>query len=172
MKDSTLQSLSSEDAFDLIGKQWMLVTAGKKDSFNTMTASWGGIGWLWNKPVAFVFIRPERYTHEFIEAYDRLTLSFFSETHRAALQLCGTKSGRNTDKGAASGLTPCALPSGAMGFDEARLTLDCRKLFKTSMHESSFIDKEVLTRWYNSNPGGSLHDIYIVEIENIYEKSN
>ena len=59
-----------------------------------------------------------------------------------------------------------------MGFDEARLTLDCRKLFKTSMHESSFIDKEVLTRWYNSNPGGSLHDIYIVEIENIYEKSN
>ena len=48
-----------ENFFEAIGKEWMLVTAGTKEKFNTMTASWGGIGWLWNKPVAFVFIRPE-----------------------------------------------------------------------------------------------------------------
>ena len=67
MKKTELKTLASENAFDLIGKEWMLVTAGNKEKFNTMTASWGGIGWLWNKPVAFVFIRPERYTHDFIE---------------------------------------------------------------------------------------------------------
>lgn len=172
MKDSKLQSLSSEDTFDLIGKQWMLVTAGTKDSFNTMTASWGGLGWLWNKPVAFVFIRPERYTHDFIESSDRMTLSFFSEAYRKALQFCGTRSGRKVNKIEATGLTPCVLPSGTMGFDEARLTLDCRKLFKTSMHKCNFIDQRILELWYNNNPGGSLHDVYIVEIENIFEKSN
>lgn len=65
-----------ENFFEAIGKEWMLVTAGTKEKFNTMTASWGGIGWLWNKPVAFVFVRPERYTYEFIEKSDYLTLSF------------------------------------------------------------------------------------------------
>ena len=66
-----------ENFFEAIGKEWMLVTAGTKEKFNTMTASWGGIGWLWNKPVAFVFIRPERYTYEFVEKNDHLTLYSF-----------------------------------------------------------------------------------------------
>ena len=64
-----------DNFFEAIGKEWMLITAGTKEKFNTMTASWGGIGWLWNKPVAFVFVRPERYTYEFIEKSDYLTLS-------------------------------------------------------------------------------------------------
>ena len=64
MKKVEIKELS-ENFFEAIGKEWMLVTAGNKDGFNTMTASWGGIGWLWNKPVAFVFVRPERYTYEF-----------------------------------------------------------------------------------------------------------
>ena len=33
--------------FTKIGSQWMLITAGNKDGFNTMTASWGGMGVLW-----------------------------------------------------------------------------------------------------------------------------
>ena len=164
MNEGTLRLLARENAFDLIGKQWMLVTAGCEEKFNTMTASWGGIGWLWNKPVAFVFIRPERYTHEFIEANERLTLSFYGEEHRKALQLCGTKSGRATDKVAATGLTPVAPESGSMTFAEARLTLECRKLFKASMHEANFIDKSLLDRWYGDH--GGLHDVYVVEILN------
>ena len=71
-----------ENFFEAIGKEWMLVTAGTKEKFNTMTASWGGIGWLWNKPVAFVFIRPERYTYEFVEKNDHLTLSFLGEENK------------------------------------------------------------------------------------------
>ena len=169
MKKIDITTFGKEDAFDLIGRQWMLVTAGTSENFNTMTASWGSIGWLWNKPVAFVFIRPERYTHEFIEANERLTLSFYPEDCRKALQLCGTKSGRNTDKVVETGLTPITMKSGTITFKEARLTLDCRKLFKTEMTEEAFIDKDVLHRWYSEQEGGGLHTIYIMEIEGIYE---
>lgn len=170
MTKQDIDLLGKEDAFKLIGKEWMLVTAGDEKKFNMMTASWGGIGWLWNKPVAFVFVRPERYTHEFIEAAGRLTLSFYPEEMRGALQLCGTKSGRDTDKAEATGLTPVALESGAMTFGEARMTLDCRKLFKAEMTKADFIDKEVLERWYNDTPGGGLHTVYIAEIEGVYTK--
>lgn len=75
MKSIAIKDLS-ENFFEVIGKEWMLVTAGSKEHFNTMTASWGGIGWLWNKPVVFVFIRSERYTYEFMEENEYFTLSF------------------------------------------------------------------------------------------------
>lgn len=169
MKKSDISVLGKENAFDLISKQWMLVTAGNASSFNTMTASWGGVGFIWNKHVAFLFIRPERYTHDFIEKNERLTLSFFSEEFRPALQICGSKSGRDTDKVKESGLTPVATESGSITFEQARMTLDCRKLFKVDMQNESFVDKSLLERWYNSNPGGGLHSVYIVEIENVYE---
>lgn len=167
MKKSDITALAKEDAFDLIGKQWMLVTAGDKQKFNTMTASWGGIGWLWNKPVAFIFIRPERYTHEFIEAGDQLTLSFYDEQYRKALQICGSKSGRDTDKVTEAQLNPVETENGAMSFAEAKLTLECKKLFKMTMQEGNFIDKELLSRWYGEGKG-NLHDVYVVEIENVY----
>ncbi len=169
MNKIELEILGKENVFNLIGAEWMLVTAGNKEKFNTMTASWGGLGWLWNKPVAFVFIRPERYTHEFIEQENRLTLSFYAPEYRKAMQLCGTKSGRDTDKVAATGLTPHILETGAITFAEARLTLDCRKLFKTSMQATEFIDKTILEKWYTDKPGGMLHDVYVVEIEQVYQ---
>ena len=169
MKKIDIKTLGREDAFDLIGRQWMLVTAGTSEQFNMMTASWGGIGWLWNKPVAFIFIRPERYTHEFIEANERLTLSFYPGDCRKALQVCGSKSGRDTNKVAETGLNSVALESGAITFKEARLTLNCRKLFKTDMKAENFIDKDILARWYNDQPGGGLHSVYVVEIEQAYE---
>lgn len=167
MNKQDINILGKEDAFKLIGKEWMLVTAGTAEKFNTMTASWGGVGILWNKPVAFVFIRPERYTHEFIEENDRLTLSFYGEEYRKALQICGTKSGRNIDKVKETGLTPYPLESGAMTFSEARLTLDCRKLFKSEMEACHFIDQTIIPQHYNEKSGG-YHSMYIVEIEEIY----
>ena len=95
-----------ENVIRLIGSQWMLVTAGNPAHFNTMTASWGGLGFLWNRPVAFVFIRPQRYTFQFAEENSGLTLSFFGEEYRDALKICGSRSGRDTDKVAEAGLTP------------------------------------------------------------------
>ena len=168
MKEATIETLKAENTIDLIAKQWMLVTAGTKDSFNTMTANWGGIGYLWNKNVAFVFVRPERYTHDFIEREDRFTLSFYPEECRKALQICGTKSGRDIDKVKETGLSPEELPSGAVTFSQARLTLDCKKLFKTEMSEADFIDKETMNKCYGEH--GGFHTVYVVEIEKVYAK--
>lgn len=168
MKKADITSLAREDAFHLIGKEWMLVTAGTPEHFNTMTASWGGIGWLWNKPVAFVFIRPERYTHQFIEANERMTLSFLGAEHRDILNFCGSKSGRDYDKVKETGLLPVETEHGCVGFQQARLTLECRKLYKGNFKAEEFLDKDALERWYDDKPGGSLHDVYIVEIENVY----
>jgi flavin reductase (DIM6/NTAB) family NADH-FMN oxidoreductase RutF len=172
MNKIDLAGLAKEDVFKLIGSYWMLVCAGKKARFNMMTASWGGIGWLWNKPVAFVFVRPERYTHGFVEAEERLSLSFFTEEWREALKFCGSKSGRDFDKCKETGLSAVELESGAVAFNEARLVLDCRKLFKASMDKANFVDKDILAKWYNDNPGGSLHDVYVVEIESVFSSGS
>lgn len=170
MNKADLSLLAKEDIINLIGKQWMLVTAGTTDCFNTMTASWGGMGFLWNKPVAFIFIRPERFTHGFIERSEHLTLSFYDEEYRKALQICGTKSGRNINKTVETGLMPLEISSDVMTFAQSRLTLVCRKLFKSSMKETDFLDREILHKWYNDQPGGSLHDVYVVEIEEVLSK--
>ena len=105
MKELNVSELT-DNLFDAIGKEWMLVTAGTPEKFNTMTASWGGTGVLWGKPVAFVFIRPERYTYEFIEAGETLTLSFLGADHKDVHKVCGSTSGRTTDKVKAAGLHP------------------------------------------------------------------
>ncbi len=91
MKEIKVNELT-DNLFETISKEWMLVTAGTKDKFNTMTANWGGAGFLWNRPVAFIFIRPERYTFDFIEQNDYLTLSFLGEEHKEIHKICGSKS--------------------------------------------------------------------------------
>ncbi|MBQ0111401.1 MAG: flavin reductase family protein, partial [Oscillospiraceae bacterium] len=95
----------NDNIFDLIGKEWMLITAGDKNGFNTMTASWGFAGVLWNKPYAACFIRPQRYTREFIDAGEYYTLSFYGENNPIH-KICGSKSGRDTDKVKECSLTP------------------------------------------------------------------
>ncbi|MDR0982149.1 MAG: flavin reductase [Culturomica sp.] len=166
--------LKKIDVFDfqekivkLIAKDWMLITAGTPDKFNTMTASWGCLGNLWNKPVAIVFVRPQRYTFEFTEANDRMTLSFFPDNYRPQLTLLGTKSGRDTDKVKESGLTPIQTPYGNMTFKEARIVVEGKKLYADFFEPESFIDKSIDTSIY---PTKDYHKMYIIEIENIYIK--
>ena len=108
----------------------MLITAGTPESYNTMTASWGGMGVLWNKNICFCVIRPTRYTYQFIEKTDVFSLSFFEERYRQALEVCGTKSGRDIDKAAVTGLTPVAGElDGTTNFQQARLVIECKKLY-------------------------------------------
>ncbi len=147
--------------FNLIGKEWMLVTAGTLAHFNTMTASWGGLGELWNRQVAFVFVRPQRYTFEFIERATDFTLTFFGREHRPALNFCGSHSGRDVDKIAATGLTPLAADNGAVYFAEARLVFECRKLYAQDFQERSFIMPDIAAEVY---PTKDYHRMYIAEI--------
>ena len=104
----------------LIGREWMLITAGTPQHFNTMTASWGSMGELWFKPVCFCFVRPQRYTHEFMEKYEAFTLSFFKEKYKPQLNFCGSRSGRETDKAKECGFTIREAKNGSVFFDEAR----------------------------------------------------
>ena len=157
----------ADNFFVSFSKEWMLVTAGSAEKFNTMTASWGGVGWLWNKPVAFVFIRPERYTHEFVERKAYMTLDFLGSENKNIHGICGTKSGRTVDKIKESGLIPEITELGNITFKQARLTLECRKLYTDMFKSSNFIDKEPLDKWYDDAHGG-LHQMYIVEIVNIW----
>ncbi|MCM1108280.1 MAG: flavin reductase [Clostridium sp.] len=167
MKKLEISDLT-DNFFEAIGKEWMLVTAGTPERFNTMTASWGGIGWLWNRPVAFVFIRPERYTFEFTEQTDFMTLSFLGKekAERDIYNLCGTKSGRDMDKAKESGLQIVPTADGQVTFSQSRLTLVCRKLYAEDLKESSFTDKSVAEKWYGEKAGG-YHRIYVVEITDV-----
>ncbi|MEG1728295.1 MAG: flavin reductase [Bacteroidaceae bacterium] len=158
----------TDNVIELIGKEWMLVTAGTLDHFNTMTASWGGIGFLWNKPVAFVFVRPERYTYDFLEAEDGLTLSFLGEAGKVIHKICGSTSGRTTDKVKETGLQPFAASNGSVAFKQARLTLECKKLYAEELRADKFLSASDLEQWYNARPGGSMHKMYIVEIEKVF----
>ena len=107
-----------------------------------MTASWGCLGWLWNKPVAVVFIRPERFTHGIIEENEFMTLSFLgnSEEARKIYNFCGSKSGRDLDKVKETGLIPVETDNGSIAFEQSRLTLECRKLYKERMTAEKFLD--------------------------------
>lgn len=164
MKETDIYDLT-DNVVKLIGKDWMLITAGNSENFNTMTASWGGIGFLWGKPVVTVYVRPQRYTFEFIERETCFTISFFTEEYRKALNVCGTKSGRDTNKVAEAGLTAYAPSEGTVAFKEARMVMKCRKLYKGKFEQENFIEKSILPKWY---PGGDLHYVYIAEIENVW----
>jgi flavin reductase (DIM6/NTAB) family NADH-FMN oxidoreductase RutF len=158
-----------ENIFETIGKEWMLITGGTKECFNMMTASWGGIGWLWNKPVAFIFIRPERYTYEFLKKNRKLSLSFLGkeEEARKIYTLCGSKSGRDLDKVKESGLKPVFTETDGITYEQARMTLECQQLYEGEMRESDFLDPEILKNWYGEKKG-NLHKVIVAEIEHIW----
>lgn len=156
------------NVFTMIGDEWMLVTATDAEGkYNTMTASWGGVGILWGEPVAFVFVRPQRYTHEFTESGDKATLSFFRGACKRELAYCGSKSGRDTDKIADTGLVPVETDEGATGFGQARLILSCRKLYSDKLREAGFHDEAVRAASY---PMRDYHTVYVYKIEAVYIK--
>lgn len=146
--------------FNKIGKEWMLITAGNENSFNTMTASWGGIGVLWGGNVSFAFIRKSRYTLEFVDKNEYYTLSFFDGDMMKALSFCGTHSGRDVDKIKETGLIP-VFNENAPYFEQAKLVLVCKKKYKQTMTPESFVDKTVIDRWYSDN---DWHEIFVGEI--------
>lgn len=148
-----------------IGKDWMLITAGTKEKFNTMTASWGGMGVMWNKNMVLCGIRPQRYTKEFIENEDYFSICFFNGECKDAMAICGKLSGRDCDKIKEAKLTPVFLDD-VPAFEEASLILICRKIYRQPLEESCFIDKANFEKWYNND----LHIMYGGEIIKAYKK--
>ncbi|MBO5416312.1 MAG: flavin reductase family protein [Clostridia bacterium] len=151
-----------ENAMKLIGKDWMLITASDGRKVNTMTASWGNMGVLWGKNVCTVYIRPQRYTYEFVECSDHLSLSFFDESYRDALKVCGTVSGRDCDKLARTGLTAATVDSVPI-ISQARLTIICKKLYADDIRPEKFLCDEPLSNYKQND----FHRFYICEIEKV-----
>jgi flavin reductase (DIM6/NTAB) family NADH-FMN oxidoreductase RutF len=149
-----------KSVFSMLDDEWMLVTAGSMQSFNTMTASWGGFGVLWNKPVAYVFVRPTRYTYRFMEQSEVFSLTFFKEKHRQILQFCGKYSGRDTDKIEKTGLIALEAPSGSVIFKQSSLAFDCRKIYSSDIEPSLFLDPAIEKNY----PVHDYHRMYIGEI--------
>jgi len=156
----------SENTFTLIGDEWMLITAGGLDHYNTMTANWGGFGILWSRKVCWCVVRPTRHTYAFIEQAPTFTLSFFERQHRPALELCGTKSGREVDKAAATGLTPIETSPGLVSFEQARLIIECRKLYTQDIDPTRFIDPALEENY----PRKDYHRMYFGEVLRCLQK--
>ena len=152
--------------FQMIGKDWMLVTAQKDGKANTMTASWGGLGVMWGKNVAYIVLRPQRYTKEFVESHDCFTLSFYPEEYKKALSLCGSKSGREIDKAEETGLIP-VFDQAAPYFEQASLVLVCKKLYAQPMDPAGFVDKALDSRWY---PDKDYHKMFVGEVIKVLVK--
>jgi len=152
----------NESVFRLLDKDWMLITAGGPGNFNTMTASWGGFGILWHQPVAFIFVRPPRYTYQFLEQNDWFTLSFFGPGYRDMLNFCGTKSGKDVDKVAKTGLVPLTTEKENIYFEGARLVFECRKLYIHDLQAEQFIDPGIESNY----PKKDYHRMYIGKVEN------
>ncbi len=164
-----LQKTKLEDLmmnpFTLIGKEWMLISAGTEQKFNMMTASWGGLGVFWGRNVSSVYIRPQRYTLEFVNGQDYYALNFFDEPYRKALAYCGAHSGRDVNKTKETGLTQ-AFDAGAPYFKEARLVMVCRKLHKQKLDPAGFIDP-ALDEFYLEK---DYHEIFVGEIVEVLQK--
>lgn len=152
--------------FQAIGKDWMLVTVPNGDTVNPMTASWGGTGILWTKPVAFVFLRPQRYTRELMDQTEVFSLAFLDEQYRQQLGYCGSHSGRDEDKMAHCGFR--VAREGAVPYiEQAKLVLLCKKLYRQPLEAAGFIEKDLDTEHY---PGKDHHVLYVGEIEKILKK--
>lgn len=149
-----------KNPFQLIGKEWMLITAGNEAKANTMTASWGGLGVMYGKNVAYIVVRPQRYTKEFLDREMTFSLSFLDKEYKTALNYLGSVSGRNEDKISKSGLT-LAFSDGTPYFGEATNVLICKKLFRQTMQEDSLLEDKLKTTWY---PNKDYHILYIAEI--------
>jgi len=153
--------------FTKIGKEWMIISAGDEVHHNGLTASWGGFGYLWEHCVSFIFIRPQRYTLEFIEKNEYYSLCFFGDNqYREELTFFGTKSGRDFDKPKVTGLTP-VFGEKAPYYEEAGLVLICKKLYRQDLKEESFLEKSIPVACY---PKGDYHRMFVGEIVKALEK--
>ncbi len=146
--------------FTKFGKEWALLTAGSKKDANAMTISWGGVGVLWGKNVVFVFVRDSRYTKEFMDNGEFFSITFIDENYRAALNYCGSHSGREGNKLENAGLTLASRHSIPF-IDEGNFVLLCKKMSATRLTEDFFLEPDIMEKWYKD---GDMHTMYIAEI--------
>jgi len=150
------------DIFAQFDNKWALLSAGSMEKHNTMTISWGGMGTLWGKPVVTVYVKPVRYTYQFINDNDYFTVSFYPDQYKKALSLMGKLSGRDVDKDRESGLTVRDLEK-AVTYREAEVTLLCKKIYFQDLDRANMPQKAVDMFYKVEEP----HRMFIGEVVDI-----
>ena len=151
------------DPFTKIGKEWMLITSSNGEKTNAMTASWGGVGVLWGKDAAFIFVRESRFTKEIIDESDTFSLTFFDRSYRSALKYFGAVSGRDEDK-IKNAKMHVNFHEDIPFIDEGNLVICCRKMSATPILPEHFIEPDIESTFYSK---GDLHTMYVGEIVQI-----
>ncbi len=154
-----------DNFFKSFADEWMLLCAGKKDNYNMMTAAWGNIGILWNKPVAICYVRPQRFTYRFMETNSHFTINFFPENYKDVLELCGTKSGKDINKMKIDKLTPIETVENNVIFNESRLAIECKKIYFDDIKPENFVDQSFEKLYIIKD----YHRLYIGEIINVFK---
>jgi flavin reductase (DIM6/NTAB) family NADH-FMN oxidoreductase RutF len=170
-KESSFKTIEAKDlnekVIKTISEDWLLLTAGKENDFNMMTCSWGMLGNLWNEPVCMIFVRPQRYTYEFMEKNDYFTICVFDTIHRDILNFCGSKSGRDYDKVKETGLKPLYTKHGNVYYQQARLVIECQKIYADRFEASNFIDTNIMDNVYKER---DFHKMYVGKIISVMVK--
>ncbi len=169
---NTFRKISPEDmenAIKIIGSDWLLLTLKDKDNkrVNTMTASWGALGVLWNKSVCIIFVRPQRHTHKLLNEQNKFSIAVLDESQRDILKICGRESGRDVDKPRKCGLDIIEL-DGVPSVESSRLVMICKKLYEDELKEDAFLDKDLLKNYINKD----YHTFYVCQIESVYVKED
>ena len=152
--------------FTKFSKEWALLSSGTKKKANTMTIGWGGVGVIWGKNVAYLFVRESRYTKELMDAGDFFSVAFLNEEYRDALRYCGAHSGRDGDKFKDSGLN-LAAKHGIPYPDEANLVLLCQKMATVPVTKEMFDVPEIYEKWYKDE---DYHTMYVGEIMEVLSR--
>jgi len=161
---NTKPSEIKENFIDLIANQWMLIAAGNQINHNCMTASWGGVGYLWNKNVVYIFIRLQRYTYNFVNNNLEFSINFFDEKYRDILKTCGAKSGTEINKMKLE-ITPL-FSENCVYYKEAKLSIICKKIYFQDINPDNFTDNSIIKNY----PQNDFHRMFIGEIISIIEK--
>ena len=153
-----------------IADEWVALVTGKSgDKINAMTLSWGQIGSLWGHssgmPVVTIYVRPQRFSKILLDQEEYFTLCFF-DNKKKELAYLGSHSGRNEDKIAKIGFHNVILKDYSY-IEEASLVLVCKKIYRQTLKEECFIDKNIIEDCY---PNKDFHDMYIAKIEKVLIK--
>ncbi len=159
-------SFSNKLLYNILNN-WILISAGNLTKYNMMTASWATFGILWNKPIAQVFIRPSRYTYDFIDENEFFSICFFNDSYKDILALLGSKSGKNFNKMKIQGLNPIDYENKTIYFEQSEQVLILKKIYKTKF-DGNDIDKDVKSLFYPDNK--DFHFIFYGQIVNYLTK--
>ncbi|MFV0479196.1 MAG: flavin reductase family protein [Anaerorhabdus sp.] len=155
-----------KNIFEMIAKEWAIITVQADQKVNAMTASWLQMGHLWNKDVVTVYVRPQRYTNDFIKKEETFSVAFFGEGYRKELAYLGVATGREEDK-----LEHCQMSTTLWDnvpiIEQAEVVFVCKKLYQGQLNKEKFLDEDVRETCYEKD---DFHHAYVAEIVHVLVK--